>query len=121
MTTANQRPVRVGLQLQPQHAAYATIRSTAVQAEEPGVDTLFNWDHFHPLYGERDGLDFRSPVRADGSIITRQTIRRGSFTLVRQLTDTIGAFIDHWSGHPHPFAWTKDADEILDKITTLRP
>ncbi len=68
MTTANQRTVRVGLQLQPPHADYATIRSTAVQAEEPGVDTLFNWDHFHPLYGERDSRHFRSPVRAHGSI-----------------------------------------------------
>ena len=50
------------------------------------------------------------------SIITRQAIRRGSYTSVRQLTDTIGAFIDHWNDHPHPFAWTKDADEILAKI-----
>jgi probable F420-dependent oxidoreductase len=58
VTTANQRPVRVGLQLQPQHADYATIRRTAAQAEELGVDILFNWDHFYPLYGERDGLHF---------------------------------------------------------------
>jgi transposase len=50
------------------------------------------------------------------SIITRQAIRRGSYTSVRQLTDTIGTFIDHWNDHPHPFAWTKDADEILGKI-----
>ncbi len=50
------------------------------------------------------------------SIITRQVIRRGSFTSVRQLTDTMGAFIDHWNDHPQPFAWTKDAGEILDKI-----
>jgi transposase len=50
------------------------------------------------------------------SIITRQAIRRGSYTSVRQLTDTIGAFIDHWNDHPHPFAWTKDADDILGKI-----
>jgi transposase len=50
------------------------------------------------------------------SIITRQAIRRGSYTSVRQLTGTIGAFIDHWNDHPHPFAWTKDADEILGKI-----
>jgi len=39
-----------------------------------------------------------------------------SFTSVRELTDTIGAFIDHWNDHPHPFTWTKDADEILGKI-----
>ncbi len=58
MTTANQRPIRVGLQLQPQHADYATIRRTAAQAEELGVDVLFNWDHFYPLYGEPDGMHF---------------------------------------------------------------
>jgi transposase len=50
------------------------------------------------------------------SIITRQAIRRGSYTSVRQLTDTIGAFVDHWNDHPHPFTWTKDANEILGKI-----
>jgi len=52
------RPVRIGLQLQPQHADYATIRRTAAQAEELGVDVLFNWDHFYPLYGEPEGLHF---------------------------------------------------------------
>ena len=50
------------------------------------------------------------------SVITRQAIRRGSFTSVRQLTDTIGAFTGHWNDHPGPFAWTKDADEVLASI-----
>ena len=50
------------------------------------------------------------------SVITRQAIRRGSFTSVRQLTAAIGAFIDGWNDHPRPFAWTKDADEILASI-----
>jgi probable F420-dependent oxidoreductase len=58
MTNVNQRPVRVGLQLQPQHADYATIRRTAAQAEELGADIVFNWDHFYPLYGEPDGKHF---------------------------------------------------------------
>lgn len=52
------RPVRIGLQLQPQHMDYATIRRTASEAEDLGVDVLFNWDHFYPLYGEPDGLHF---------------------------------------------------------------
>ena len=52
------RPVRIGLQLQPQHMDYATIRRTAAEAEELGVDVLFNWDHFYPLYGEPEGLHF---------------------------------------------------------------
>ncbi len=58
MTKVNQRSLRVGLQLQPQHADYATIRRTAAQAEELGADIVFNWDHFYPLYGEPDGKHF---------------------------------------------------------------
>jgi probable F420-dependent oxidoreductase len=55
MTT---RPVRIGLQIQPQHADYAAIRRTAAEAEELGVDVIFNWDHFFPLSGEPEGLHF---------------------------------------------------------------
>ena len=50
------------------------------------------------------------------SVITRQAIRRGTFTSVKELTAAIGAFIDHWNDHPRPFTWTKDADEILASI-----
>jgi hypothetical protein len=39
-----------------------------------------------------------------------------SFTSVRQLTAAIGAFTGGWNDHPQPFAWTKDADEILASI-----
>jgi len=52
------RPVRIALQLQPQHMDYPAIRRTAAQAEDLGVDVLFNWDHFFPLYGEPEGQHF---------------------------------------------------------------
>ncbi|HEX8632076.1 MAG TPA: LLM class F420-dependent oxidoreductase [Catenuloplanes sp.] len=55
MTT---RPVRIGLQIQPQHADYKKIRSTVAAAEDLGVDILFNWDHFYPLTGDPDGQHF---------------------------------------------------------------
>lgn len=58
MTTAGDKPVRIGLQLQPQHADYDAIRRTAAQAEELGVDIVFNWDHFYPLSGDPDGKHF---------------------------------------------------------------
>jgi probable F420-dependent oxidoreductase len=58
MTTSAKRPIRIGVQLQPQHADYATIRRAAAEAEDLGVDILFNWDHFYPLYGDADGLHF---------------------------------------------------------------
>jgi probable F420-dependent oxidoreductase len=58
MTSATDRPVRIGLQLAPQHADYAAIRRAAAQAEDLGVDMLLNWDHFFPLSGDRDGKHF---------------------------------------------------------------
>ena len=48
-------PIRIGLQLQPQQADYSAIRDTVRRAEDLGVDVIFNWDHFYPLYGDPDG------------------------------------------------------------------
>jgi probable F420-dependent oxidoreductase len=52
------RPVRIGVQLQPQHADYATLRRVVDAIEDAGVDILFNWDHFFPLSGDPDGLHY---------------------------------------------------------------
>jgi hypothetical protein len=54
------RPIRLGVQVQPQHATYSKIRDTVRELEDLGVDILFNWDHFFPLYGDRDGLHFEA-------------------------------------------------------------
>ncbi len=51
-------PIRIGLQLQPQHADYSAIRDAARQAEEIGADAVFNWDHFFPLYGDARGKHY---------------------------------------------------------------
>jgi probable F420-dependent oxidoreductase len=58
MTIKPIRPVRIGLHLAPQHADYATIRDTVLRAEDMGVDVIFNWDHFYPLYGDPEGKHF---------------------------------------------------------------
>lgn len=50
--------LRVGVQIQPQHGEYRDIRRAAIQAEELGVDVVFNWDHFYPLSGEVEGKHF---------------------------------------------------------------
>ena len=46
-------------------------------------------------------------------IITRQAIRRGTFTSVKDLIAKIETFIDGWNERCQPFTWTKTADEIL--------
>ena len=52
-------PIRIGVQLQPQHAPdYAQIRDAVRRCEDLGVDIAFNWDHFYPLYGDPDGAHY---------------------------------------------------------------
>ncbi|MEF2978754.1 LLM class F420-dependent oxidoreductase [Subtercola sp. YIM 133946] len=58
MTSAATRPVRIGVQIAPQHSSYAEIRDTLATLEELGVDIAFNWDHFFPLSGDPEGLHF---------------------------------------------------------------
>ena len=71
--------------------------------------------HFTPT-----GCSWLNLVECFFSVITRQAIRRGSFTSVKELAAVIGAFIDGWNDHPHPFAWTKDTDEILASINRAK-
>jgi hypothetical protein len=44
-------PLRIAIQVHPQHIDYASIRDAVMQAEDMGVDVIYNWDHFYPLYG----------------------------------------------------------------------
>src|SRR3954452_11029014 len=52
--------LRVGVQVQPQHASYEAMRRAWAEAEELGADMVFTWDHFYPLSGEPDGKHFES-------------------------------------------------------------
>ncbi|MCB0950467.1 MAG: LLM class F420-dependent oxidoreductase [Mycobacterium sp.] len=52
-------PLRIGVQLQPQHASqYSHLRDAVRRCEDLGVDVAFNWDHFFPLYGDPDGAHY---------------------------------------------------------------
>jgi probable F420-dependent oxidoreductase len=53
-------PVRVGVQVQPQHADFDGMRRAWREADELGADTIFCWDHFYPLYGEPEGKHFEA-------------------------------------------------------------
>ena len=51
-------PIRVAVQLHPQQGAWRELRAAAVTADEMGYDIAYTWDHFFPLYGNRDGEHF---------------------------------------------------------------
>jgi len=78
---------------------------TAWLAQHPRI-TL----HFTPTSGS-----WLNMVEIFFSIITRQAIRRGSFTSVDDLITAIGNFIDGWNDRCQPFTWTKTPDELIPR------
>jgi transposase len=68
--------------------------------------------HFTPTSGS-----WLNMVEIFFGIITRQAIRRGTFTSVKDLIGAIGAFIDGWNDRCRPFVWTKTADQIIPHAT----
>jgi probable F420-dependent oxidoreductase len=57
-SAASDRPIRIGVQIAPQHVPYATLRDAVRRVEDLGVDIAFNWDHFYPLSGDPEGNHF---------------------------------------------------------------
>jgi len=53
-------------------------------------------------------------------IITRQSIRRSTFTSVKALLNRIRAYINHFNTNAEPFVWTATADEILAKVRIVQ-
>ncbi len=89
---------------------YATHKHPAVAAwlgKNPRI-TL----HFTPTSGS-----WLNMVEVFFGIITRQAIRRGTFTSVKDLIAAIGIFIDAWNERCEPFVWTKTADQIIPHAT----
>ena len=53
------RRFKVGYQMHPQHCTIQDLRQGWRDADALGVDTIWTWDHFFPLYGEpTDGPHF---------------------------------------------------------------
>ncbi|MEO5617776.1 MAG: hypothetical protein ABIS67_08390 [Candidatus Eisenbacteria bacterium] len=48
-------------------------------------------------------------------ILTRKSIRRGSFDTVRALVRHITHYIDHWNQDSTPFVWTQEPADIIRK------
>jgi transposase len=71
--------------------------------------------HFTPI-----GSSWINQIETWFGIITRQSIRRGTFTSVTLLIRQIRDYIDHWNSNPKPFTWTATADEILVKVQLVQ-
>jgi transposase len=92
---------------------YATHKHSKVQtwlAKNPRIHI-----HFTPT-----SCSWLNLVECFFSIITRQAIRRGTFTSVADLTAAIETYVDGWNENASPFTWTKTADELLKTIQSAK-
>lgn len=66
--------------------------------------------HFTPT-----GASWLNMVEAWFGILTRKSVRRGSFPSVKKLVAHIKAYIERWNDDPRPFVWTKKPADIIRK------
>ncbi|HVL38184.1 MAG TPA: LLM class F420-dependent oxidoreductase [Fimbriimonadaceae bacterium] len=50
--------MKVGVQIHPQHTSVDELRAAWKNADALGVDSIWTWDHFFPLWGPPDGAHF---------------------------------------------------------------
>ena len=95
--------IRIGVQVQPQHADFNAMRNAWQAAEELGVDSIYTWDHFYPLHGEPDGEHFEGVVSLSALAACTERARVGALVFCNsyrnpQLLADVHRTIDHLSG-----------------------
>lgn len=68
--------------------------------------------HFTPTYSS-----WLNQVERWFGLLTEQRLRRGVHKSIQALEKDIRDWIEAWNTDPRPFAWTKTADEILERLT----
>jgi probable F420-dependent oxidoreductase len=68
---------KVGVQLHPQHTDITALREAWQRADELGVDSIWTWDHFYPLFGDPEGTHFEGSSLLAAMAVTTTRARFG--------------------------------------------
>lgn len=96
-------PIRVGVQIQPQHSTFAQMQQAWRDAEQLGADSIYTWDHFYPLYGEPDGAHYEGVASLTALAASTERARVGALVFCNsyrnpQLLANVHTTIDQLAG-----------------------